>query len=317
MKIGIVGAGAVGGYLACMLARTGHDIAVLARGPRAATIRDHGIALSRKDGGHCQVRPRVVEHPSQLDGCETTFVCLKAYSVAKVAPALASLCHDESRIVFVQNGLPWWYFAGAGGSELLDPGGRIAAAIPLRHVTGCVTYVNVRNAGPGRAEHVGDDTFVLGRPDGAIDKPLERLVAAMVEAGIAARATGALRREIWIKLWGNIAFNPISALTAATMDRVIAEATTRPIVIAMMEEARAVAAKGGIDFGMSIEQRLEIAARAGAFKTSMLQDVEAGRRLEIDAIIGAVAEHGRRVGIATPTIDVVLGLIRQKGQVPA
>lgn len=314
MKIGIIGAGAVGGYLAGMLARKGHDITVLARGERASVIRERGILLTRKDGGDCQVRPRVVERPDQLGGCETTFVCLKAYSLPDVAPDLGPLCRDQNRVVFVQNGLPWWYFADAGGSALLDPGGKIAAAVPLRHVVGCVTYVNVRNAGPGRADHVSDDTFILGKPDGAPDAPLGALVALMTEAGIAARASDNLRREIWVKLWGNIAFNPISALTGATMDRIIAEPATRPTVIAMMEEAQAVAAKRGIDFDMTIAQRLEIAARAGAFKTSMLQDLEAGRPLEIDAIIGAVAEHGKRIGMATPTIDIVLGLIRQKAQ---
>jgi 2-dehydropantoate 2-reductase len=214
-------------------------------------------------------------------------------------------------VVFVQNGIPWWYAAASAGDRL-DPGGRIAATVPMDRVVGCVAYANVRNLGPGRAEHVADDTFILGQPDGRIAPALEAVAAVLRAAGVEARLTEAIQREIWLKLWGNLAFNPISALTGATMDRIIAEDATRPIVIAMMQEARLVAERLGVTFETTIEQRLATASRAGAFKTSMLQDVEAGRPLEIDAILGAVADAARRTGIATPTIDVVLGLITQK-----
>jgi 2-dehydropantoate 2-reductase len=318
MKVAILGPGAVGSYLACKLAQRDHAIVVLARGERAAAIREHGIKMQRKDGDALQVRPSVVESAADLGAPDVAFVSVKSYSVSALAPALEAVGRTGSLIVFVQNGIPWWYFAdraGDGGSTLLDPRGRIAAAVAMERVVGCVTYVNVQNVGPGLANHAGDDTFILGRPDGKVDAPLQRLVAAMVEAGIGARVSDDLRREIWVKLWGNLAFNPISALTGATMDKIIAEPETRPLVVAMMREAEAVAAKGGIRFPMTIEQRLEVASRAGAFKTSMLQDLEAGRPLEIDAIIGAVSEYGKRAGVPTPSVDLVLGLLRQKARI--
>ncbi|MCC7272312.1 MAG: 2-dehydropantoate 2-reductase [Alphaproteobacteria bacterium] len=316
MRIAVLGPGAVGSYLACMMGRRDHAVTVLARGERAAAIRAHGIRMQRKDGEALQVRPAVAEGPEGLGAPDVAFICVKAYSVPALVPALAALSRAGSEIVFVQNGIPWWYLAepaGDGGSAL-DPGGAIAAAVAADRVIGCVTYVNVRNAGPGLADHAGDDTFALGRPDGRLDAALERIVAAMVDAGIAARAGDQIRRDIWVKLWGNLAFNPISALTGATMDKIIAEPDTRPLVMAMMREAQALAAAGGIAFPLTIDQRLEVASRAGAFKTSMLQDLEAGRQLEIDAIIGAVSEYGRRVGVPTPSVDIVLGLVRQKAR---
>ncbi|MGE0719371.1 MAG: 2-dehydropantoate 2-reductase [Alphaproteobacteria bacterium] len=316
MKFTILGPGAVGCYLAGMLGRRGHEISVLARGARAAAIRTDGIRLTRKDeAGTTVVRPAVVEAPDALGAPDAAFVCVKAYSVPMLVPALAALSRAGTTIVFVQNGIPWWYLASAAGEgSALDPGGAIAAAVAPERVVGCVTYVNARNAGPGIIEHVGDDTFVLGRPNGAEDATLAGIVAAMADAGIAARASTELRRDIWLKLWGNLAFNPISALTGATMDKIIAEPDTRPLVMAMMREAQALVGADGIQFPLTIEQRLEIGAKAGAFKTSMLQDLEAGRPLEIDAIIGAVSEYGRRLGVATPAIDTVLGLIRQKAR---
>jgi 2-dehydropantoate 2-reductase len=312
MRIAVVGAGAVGSYLATMLAGGGHDIAVLARGARAAAIRDIGISMQRKDGRVLEARPVVSDDPAVLGPQDAVFVTVKAYSVPELAPVLPALCGAAGRVVFVQNGLPWWYFAD--GSELLDPGGRLSSAVPLERVIGCVTYVNVRSVGPGRADHAGDDTFILGRPDGSDDRVVEGLVEAMGKKGIAARASDNLRREIWVKLWGSLAFNPLSALTLTTMDKIIAEPDTRPIVMAMMNEARALAASDGIDFGITVERRLELASSAGAFKTSMLQDLEAGRPLETDAIIGAVAEHARNRGVPTPMVDTVLGLLRQKAR---
>jgi 2-dehydropantoate 2-reductase len=315
MRICVAGAGAIGSYLACKLSRTAAEVSVMARGPRAAAIRAHGITLTDHAGGEVLTRPAVIETG---DGApqDWVFVCVKAYAVPEIAPALGALIGPETRVVFVQNGLPWWYEAGnAAGSERLDPGGRIAAVVARDRVVGCVTYSNVRNFGPGKAHHVGDDTFILGQPDGIVGPTLERIVAVLREGGIEAKPTGDIRREIWLKLWGSLAFNPISALTGATMDRIIGDAETRPLVMAMMTEARAVAERLGVDLGATVEQRLETAARAGAFKTSMLQDVEAGRRLEIDAILGAVADAARAVGVEAPTIGAVLGLSTQKADV--
>lgn len=316
MKVAILGAGAVGCYLAAMLGHRGHAIVVLARGPRADSIRANGIAMKRKDGTALQVQPGVADDTAALGRPDMALVCVKGYSVPELASALATLDRAGAPIVFVQNGIPWWYLAepGSGQATLLDPEGRIAAGVTPQRTIGCVTYVNAQNAGSGLVNHMGDDTFILGRPDGTIDGVLQTIVAAMTESGIAARASDAIRRDIWVKLWGSLAFNPISSLTGATMDRIIAEPDTRPLVMGMMAEAQALARRDGIEFPMTVDQRLEIASRAGAFKTSMLQDLEAGRRLEIDAIIGAVAAHARRLGVPTLQIDTVLGLLRQRAR---
>lgn len=317
MRICIVGAGAIGSYLACRLARSGVELSVLARYARAAAIRARGITTTFDNGDEITVRPLVAQTPEALPVQQYVLVCVKAYAVPEAAVGFAERLDAGSRIVFVQNGIPWWYGAEEPDdpvADLLDPGGRLAAAIPLDRVVGCVTYANVRNAAPGIAEHVGGDSFVLGEPRGGMSPPLGRLAALLSGAGIDARTTGRIRDEVWLKLWGSLAFNPISALTGMTMDEIIDDPATRPIVIGMMTEGRAVATEHGVAFPTSIEQRLETASQAGRFKTSMLQDLEAGRRLEIDAIIGAVAAMGRQVGVPTPTVDVVLGLLEQKAR---
>jgi len=321
MRLCIIGAGAIGVFLAARLAKSGHEIAVVARGERAAAIRSNGIILTRADGDPIRERPHVAERGEELGPQDYVLVTVKGYSVPETADTMRCLVgtpetRAATQVVFVQNGLPWWYFAGerSSVSEMLDPGGRLAAAIPGDRTIGCVTYANVRNSGLGEAHHVSDSTFVLGRPDGREDGVLAQLSAAMIDAGIDGRVTRDIRKEVWTKLWGNLAFNPISALTGAAMDEIITSAETRPLVMAMMAEAQAVAERTGVRFDLTVEERLAKAALAGAFRTSMLQDLEAGRRLEIDAIIGAVAALSRDLGVATPAIDTVLGLIRQKAK---
>ncbi len=317
IRICIIGAGAIGSYIACRLANVGATTVVLARGARAAAIRERGISTTFQDGRTVSVSPTVVETAEALDAQDYILVCVKAFAVTEATASLVEKLHNGSRIVFIQNGIPWWFTADKRDdrvTELLDPGRRLADHLPLSQVVGCVTYANVRNVAAGVAQHVSDDTFILGEPGGDVPPPLERLLGLFVEAGMDARTTEHIREEIWLKLWGSVAFNPISALTGMTMDEIINDPMTRPIVMSLMEEARSVAAKQGVIFRTSIEQRLETASKAGRFKTSMLQDLEAGRKLEIDAIIGAVSVAGRQLGIATPTVDVVLGLLRQKAR---
>jgi 2-dehydropantoate 2-reductase len=279
-------------------------------------IQAAGVTMTGADGATIAARPKVLGLSGLCPAQDCIFVCVKAYAVPEIVPSLAPLIGPGTSVVFVQNGLPWWYRAeGFAGSERLDPGGRMAAAIPFDRVVGCVSYANVQNAGPGLARHVADDRFVLGRPDGHVPPSLERIVALLRSGGVDALATPEIGREIWLKLWGSLAFNPISALTGATMDRIIADGATRPLVMAMMAEAREVASRLGVSLGIGIEERLATAARAGAFKTSMLQDVEAGRRIELDAILGAVADAAHEVAVPTPAIDTVLGLLTQKAEV--
>ena len=317
IKICIIGAGAIGSYMACRLANVGARTVVLARGARAAAIRERGISTTFQDGRTVSVSPTVVETAEALDDQDYILVCVKAFAVTEATASLVEKLHNGSRIVFIQNGIPWWFTADKRDdrvTELLDPGRRLADHLPLSQVVGCVTYANVRSVAAGVAQHVSDDTFILGEPGGDVTPPLERLLGLFVEAGMDARTTEQIREEIWLKLWGSVAFNPISALTGMTMDEIINDPMTRPIVMSLMEEARSVATKQGVIFRTSIEQRLETASKAGRFKTSMLQDLEAGRKLEIDSIIGAVSVAGRQLGIATPTVDVVLGLLRQKAR---
>lgn len=315
MKIAIVGVGAIGSYLACKLAPTGLDLSVVVRKTHVATIREHGVAMTTGGGPTLRARPHVIDGSrSSVQDC--ILVCVKAYAVPEIATSIEPLIGPDTRVAFIQNGIPWWYRIGeAGGANPLDPGGRLAALVPLDRVIGGVAYVNVQNRGPGSAHHVSDDTYALGQPDGRMTAMLEDLAAVMRSGGISVRLTERIQQEIWLKLWGSLAFNPISALTRATMDRIIEDVTTRPIAMAMMSEARAIAERAGIGFELSIEQRLEAAARAGAFKTSMLQDLEAGRKLEIDAILGAIAAAARQVNVETPIIDTVLGLLTQKATV--
>ena len=262
-----------------------------------------------------RARPRVLDDGAR-DAQDCIFVCVKAHAVPAIARSIAPLIGPDTRVAFIQNGIPWWYRIGGDREpDSLGRDGGIATLLPLDRVIGGVAYVNVQNRGAGIAHHVGDDTYVLGQADGRATTALEAIASAMRGGGIEVRLTERIRQEIWVKLWGSLAFNPISALTGATMDRIISDETTRPLVMAMMSEARAIAARAGIEFQISIEQRLEAAARAGAFKTSMLQDLEAGRKLELDAILGAVAAAGRHMRLATPAIDAVLGLLTQKAAV--
>jgi 2-dehydropantoate 2-reductase len=304
MKICIAGVGAIGTYLAARLSSGESEVSVVARSGSATSLREHGVALTEATEEVSRGKPRVFtagEVPQ--DAQDWLLVCVKTYSVTEIVTDLKPLIGPNTRVVFVQNGMPWWYRVGAASSEELTPRDR---------VVGCVAYANVRTLRTGVAQHVGDDRFILGQPEGAKRFPLDPLIQAMRAVRVEASATDRIEREVWVKLWGNLAFNPISALTGATMDRIIAEPHTRPLVMAMMGEAQQIAAALGVDFGVTIEQRLEMATRAGAFKTSMLQDLEAGRRLEIDAILGSVSAAARVLGVKSPAIDTVLGLLIQK-----
>lgn len=317
MKVCIVGAGAIGVYLAVRLERAGHDVTVIARGARAAAIRENGLALTAVSGEIQTSRPLVLE-PDQAGSAErqdAVFVTVKGYSVTDTATALRSFVNGGAQIVFVQNGLPWWYLRDVSERNPLDPDGAIAQAVPMDHVVGCVTYANVRNSGYGTAQHVGDDTFVVGRPDGRSDPVLGALVQMMSGAGLNVRSSDFVQRDIWIKLWATVAINPISALTGATMDLIVTGQEMKPTVIQMMNEVKSVAQAFDVDFGISVEKRLDQAAQAGAFRTSMLQDLEAGRRMEIDAIIGSVCALARHAKLDVPVTEAVFALIRQRASV--
>ncbi|MES2186801.1 MAG: 2-dehydropantoate 2-reductase [Pseudomonadota bacterium] len=313
MKICVVGAGAIGGYLAVRLAMAGHEVSVVIRGPNLAAVKAHGLKLITGDKE--EVAPvTATAHIADLPPQDLVILGMKAHQVAAVAPQLGTLLHDDTLIVTAQNGVPWWYFMKHGGDfegsriEAVDPGGEVSSHIDYHRVIGTIVYPACEMDAPGVIRHVEGNRFSLGELDGA-DTPRIRTVAdAFRKAGLKAPITADIRAEIWLKLWGNVTFNPISALTHATLVDICEFPATRELAVQMMGEAKAVGEKLGVPFKVSLEQRLAGAAAVGKHKTSMLQDVEIGRQLELGALVAAVIDLGRITGVPTPSIHNVYAL---------
>ncbi len=319
MRICVYGAGAIGGLLGAKLARSGVDVGLVARGPHLAAMRERGLTL-RGDGEAFTVRPRATDDPAELGPQDFVIVTLKAHQVPGVVDRLQPLLGPGTAVVMAVNGVPWWYFHGLGGPhdgkrlESVDPGGAQWRGIGPERVIGCVVYPAAEVPEPGMIELVEGDRFTLGEPSGGRTERVERLAGALLAAGFKAPVRPRIRDEIWVKLWGNLSFNPISALTTATLEAICADPGTRAVARAMMVEAQAVAEKLGVRFPISVDKRIDGAAAVGAHKTSMLQDLERGRPMEIDALVTAVQELGRLVGAPTPTIDAVLALVRLRAR---
>lgn len=316
----IYGAGAIGGYLAVQLARTGVDVSVVARGPHLRAIRESGLKL-RINGEVRSASIPATDNPAELDVQDYVIVALKAQSVATAARSMQPLLGPQTAVVTASNGVPWWYFYTLPGPweghrlESVDPGGVLWELIGPERAIGCVVYPACDVAEPGIIEHLYGDRFTLGEPGGEKTDRVKRLSELLIEADLKAPIRN-IRDEIWIKLWGNLCFNPISALTHATLDVIATESPgTRDISRLMMREAQAIGEKLGIRFGVDIEKRINGAAAVGAHKTSMLQDLERNRPMEIDALVTAVQEMGHLVNVPTPTIDVVLALVRQRARI--
>lgn len=319
MKICVFGAGAIGGYLAVRLANAGQEVSVVARGPHLAAIREKGLRL-RIDGGEEVAHVAATDNAADLGPQDYVIITLKAHSVPPIADKIAPLIGPDTAIVTGMNGVPYWYFHGLGGDhegrrvEAVDPGGAVSAALPPSQVIGCVVYPACEIDEPGVIRHVDGDRFTLGEPDGSKSERIEKLAEALKAAKFRAPVRPRIRDEIWIKLWGNLAFNPISALTGATLEQICADEGTRAVARSMMVEAQGIAEALGVRFAIDVDKRIEGAAAVGAHKTSMLQDLELGRPMEIDAIVTAVQELGRLVGHQTPAIDAVLALVRQRAR---
>ena len=315
MKIAIYGAGAIGGYLGAQLALAGEDVTLIARGPHLAAMQADGVTLLI-DGERRVARPRCVEDPAEAGVQDYVILTLKAHQIAGVVERMRPLLGPETAVVPAQNGVPWWYFYGLDGQwrdrrlDSVDPGGLLWDGIGPERVIGCVVYPAAEIAEPGVIRHVEGDRFSLGEPDGSKSERATRLARALVAARLRAPVRPRLRNELWVKLWGNVAFNPISALTRETLDVICADPGTRALARAVMVEAQTVAEALGERFRIDVDQRIEGAEQVGAHKTSMLQDLERGRRMEVDALIGAVAELGRVTGVATPNLDALHALVR-------
>ena len=321
MKIAIVGAGAIGGYLGARLSAAGEDVTFIARNRNLEAINARGFRLILEDGSELHApAARAVRDPADAGPQDAVLLTVKAHQVVDLLPRMRDLFGPDTTVVTMINGVPWWYFHRLEGAwqgrglDSVDPGGVIAAHIEPERVIGSVVYPAAELLEPGVVKVIEGNRFTLGEPDGTRSERVERLSRALMNAGFKAPVSKDIRSEIWVKLWGNLTFNPISALTHATLEQICTFAPTRELAVRLMTEAREVAQALGVQFRISLEQRIAGAQAVGAHKTSMLQDVEAGRALELEALVGAVIELGRITGTPTPTIEAVYALTRLLGQ---
>lgn len=319
MKICIYGAGAIGGYLGAELASADLDVTLIARGPHLEAMKKNGLKLLIGDEEKV-THPRCTDEPSEAGPQDFVIVTLKAPSAVAIAEKMAPLLGPDTAVVTASNGIPWWYFYDLDGSlrdyklKSIDPDGRQWDLIGPERAIGCVVYPAAEISEPGVVRHISSNRFVLGEPGGEKTDRVQKLSEALISAGLKAPIRPQIRNEIWMKLWGNLCFNPLSALTHATLDVVATDPGTRQLAREMMMEAQAIGEKLGVSFGVDIERRIDGAVAVGAHKTSMLQDLELGRAMEIDALVTVVQEMGHLTEIPTPKIDIVLALIQQRAR---
>ena len=320
MKICIFGAGAIGGLMGAKLAAKGDvDVTFIARGPHLAAMRENGVKLI-SEGTEQIVHPRCVESAEEAGPQDYVLVTLKAHSLPSAAKQMQPLLGPETAIVSAVNGIPWWYFHGLGGAyegrivQSVDPDGQVSALLPPSRAIGCIVYPAAAVTAPGVIDHSYGDRFSLGEPDGSRSPRAQALSEALIAAGFKAPVRPKIRDELWVKLWGNMAFNPISALTTATLDVLTGDEGQRGVARAMMLEGQRVAEALGVRFAIDVDKRIAGAAEVGAHKTSMLQDLERGRPMEIEALLGAVVELADWVGEAAPISRTVLALVRARAQ---
>ncbi len=320
MKICVFGAGAIGGYMGVKLAQAGADVSLVARGPHLAAMKANGLKLIEEGGEETVVSVTASDNPADLGVQDYIIVTLKAHSVPPIVDKMKPLIGPNTTIVSGVNGVPWWYFHKIGGEhegtrlESVDPGNAQWDGFGPDRVLGCVVYPAAEVIEPGVVKHIEGNRFSLGEPDGSKSERATALSQALSSAGLKAPVRPRLRDEIWVKLWGNLSFNPISALTHATLDVLCTDPGTRAVAKGMMLEAQEIAEKLGVKFPIDVERRIDGGAAVGAHRTSMLQDLDQGRPMEIDALVGSVQELGRVVGVPTPTIDTVLALVQLRAR---
>lgn len=320
MRIAIVGAGAIGGFLGARLAAAGHEVSALARGATLQALRSHGWRLREAGVLHSAPCAAASADAAELGPQALVIVAVKGPALAAVAPQLAPLLGADTVVLPAMNGVPWWFVQGLPGIgdaplDSVDPGGRIAAAIPLPQVLGCVVHAATGTSEPGLVEHRMGQGLIVGEPAGGESARATHIAALLQQAGFEATASPQVRYDIWFKLWGNLTMNPVSAITGATVDRVLDDPLVRGFCSAAMQEAAEIGRRIGCDIQQAPDDRHAVTRKLGAISTSMLQDVQAGRPMELDAIVGAVHELGRRVGVSTPNVDALFGLARLFGRV--
>ena len=314
MRVAVVGAGAIGAYVGAALDRGGADVHLIARGKHLEAMRRDGVTVLSPRGDF-RAHPHATADPEEIGPVDIVFLGLKAYSYAGAGPLLRPLLTPGTGVVAAQNGIPWWYFHGLPGPyqgrrvEAVDPDGAVSAVIPPEQAIGCVVYSSTEIESPGVIRHVEGTRFSIGEPDGTISGRCTAFSQAMIAGGLKCPVEKDLRSDIWLKLLGNVAFNPISVLTRATMGEIAAHPGTRELVPAMMRETAQIASSLGSPPKISVERRFEGAARVGDHKTSMLMDFEAGKPLETDVLLAAPVELARLVDVPVPSLETVHALI--------
>ncbi len=322
MKIGIVGLGSVGGFLGARLARSGAQVCALARGATLAAVRARGLTLIEQNGASVTVPLKVSDDAAELGVQDLLVLTVKTTGLIDVAAQLAPLIGPDTRILSAMNGIPWWFFDGFAGKRdnlnakplvSVDPTGELARRLPARQVIGCVTHLSCSTPQPGVVQQKMGERLIIGEPGGGDPEHNASCAASMAmlrTAGFQVEASQCIQEDIWYKLWGNMTVNPISAITGATGDRILDDADIKDYMSRCMLEAAQVGERIGLPIGMTPEERHVVTRKLGAFKTSMLQDVEAGRPIELDALLASVIEIGQRVNVATPNLQALMGLTR-------
>ncbi len=315
MRFLIAGAGAIGGYIGARMARAGQEVTLLARGPHLRAMQEHGLRILSAEGDF-EVRPKVVGEVRDAGPVDVIVLAVKAHGLTSLAPQLTPLIEETTTVVSTQNGIPWWYFQAGPGEfkgipiDRVDPGGVIGASINPCRVVGSLVYLGTEIVEPGVIRHTEGNRISLGEPDGSRSERCRAIAEALIQAGLRCPVTTRIRHEIWVKLLGNVAFNPLSALTRATLAQMARDPDVCQVVRSIMIEVEAVANKLGIELPISIDQRIAGAEKVGEHKTSMLQDLEAGRPMEIEPVVGAVVELGERLGIRMPHTRTVYACAR-------
>ncbi len=319
MKICIYGPGAIGGLIAARLAQAGHTVSVVARGAHLTAIREHGLRIV-SEKNETKVRIKAEHNPALLGPQDCVIVAVKGQSLPEVAAGIAPLLGPDTSIVTAMNGVPWWFFdrlAFGDGKlrlESLDPGGQLTRAMPTERIVGCVVHLAASTPEPGVIRHSMDERLILGEPGGRNTARTQAIVAALKEAKFETVATATIEKEFWVKLLGNISFNPVAALTLATANRLIADEYVKAYMVSIMHECLAIGRAVGVDAAIDPEARMEMARRLGAFKPSTLQDMEAGKSLEIDGLLIGTLEIARKAGVAAPFTESLAGLARLRAE---
>jgi 2-dehydropantoate 2-reductase len=319
MKLCIYGAGAVGGLMAARLALSGHDVSVVARGAHLDAIRRSGLRV-RSNGVTETFSVRAESDPARIGAQDYVLVAVKAPSLTDVAQSIAPLLGPETSIVTAMNGVPWWFFdrlsfgGGRERLESLDPGGNLARAMPTERIVGCVIHLAASTPEPGLISHNMGARLIVGEPGGRNSQRTIRIADALKQAGFEVHTTDRIEKEFWVKLLGNVSFNPVSALTMSTADRLIESAPVKDYMVKIMREVLAIGRAVGVDADIDPDARIDMARALGKFKTSMLQDLEAGKTLEIDGLLAGTLEIARKAGINAPYTESLFGLIRARAQ---